>query len=48
MREEQMKEGKKPRYDGHCRHDETQHSADEPYVVRFRNPDTGTVALMIW
>ncbi len=44
MREEQMKEGKKPRYDGHCRHDETQHSADEPYVVRFRNPDTGTVA----
>lgn len=44
MREEQMAKGLKPRYDGHCRDDHSEHSPDEPYVIRFRNPDTGTVA----
>lgn len=44
VRAEQMEKGLKPRYDGHCRDDNTEHSPDEPYVVRFRNPDTGVVA----
>lgn len=44
LREEQMKNGEKPRYDGHCLHDNTEHSPDEPYVVRFRNPKDGVVA----
>ncbi|MGN0928806.1 MAG: glutamate--tRNA ligase [Succinivibrio sp.] len=44
MRDEQMKAGLKPRYDGHCREDHTAHSPDEPYVIRFRNPDDGVVA----
>ena len=41
LREEQMAKKIKPRYDGHCR---SRHiSADEPHVVRFRNPDDGVV-----
>lgn len=44
MREEQMKNGLKPRYDGHCRDDHSEHAPDEPYVIRFRNPDDGIVA----
>ena len=44
VREEQKTKGLKPRYDGHCRDDHSEHSPDEPYVVRFRNPDTGVVA----
>ena len=44
MREEQMKNGVKPRYDGHCRDDHSEHAPDEPYVIRFRNPDDGVVA----
>ncbi len=42
LRERAMKVKAKPRYDGHCRH--RQVSADEPHVVRFRNPDEGSVA----
>ncbi len=44
MREEQMKAGLKPRYDGHCRDDNKEHDPSEPYVVRFRNPDDGVVS----
>lgn len=44
VRAEQMEKGLKPRYDGRCRDDHCEHSPDEPYVVRFRNPDTGVVA----
>ena len=47
VRAEQMEKGLKPRYDGHCRDDKTEHSPDEPYVVRFRNPDTGVVACVV-
>ena len=43
LREEQLKKGEKPRYDGHCRDDHSEHSPDEPYVVRFKNPTEGTV-----
>ena len=44
LREDQMKRGQKPRYDGHCRDSQEEHSPDEPYVIRFKNPTTGTVA----
>lgn len=41
LREEQMAAKQKPRYDGHCRDAEV--SADEPHVIRFRNPSEGAV-----
>lgn len=41
MREEQMANGEKPRYDGHCR--DNPNVSGERYVVRFRNPQTGSV-----
>ncbi len=43
LREEAMQQKRKPRYDGHCRN--RQVSPDEPHVVRFRNPETGTVVV---
>jgi len=42
LRERQMKEGIKPRYDGKCRHLETIPEGIDP-VVRFRNPQSGDV-----
>lgn len=41
MREEQMAAGQKPRYDGACRDKEEQ--PGKPYVIRFRNPQEGSV-----
>ena len=43
LREDQMAKGEKPRYDGRCRHDHSEHAADEPCVVRFANPQDGSV-----
>lgn len=43
LREGQMAKGEKPRYDGRCRHDHSEHAADEPCVVRFANPQDGSV-----
>lgn len=43
LREEQMAKGEKPRYDGRCRHGHEHHAADEPCVVRFANPQEGSV-----
>lgn len=43
LREDQMAKGEKPRYDGRCRHGDHTHSADEPHVVRFLNPQEGSV-----
>ncbi|MCU7922225.1 MAG: glutamate--tRNA ligase [Candidatus Thiodiazotropha sp. (ex Dulcina madagascariensis)] len=43
LREEAMKRKRKPRYDGHCGHRGV--SPDEPHVIRFRNPETGVVAV---
>jgi glutamyl-tRNA synthetase len=41
LREQQTAAGQKPRYDGHCRDlTEIRH---EPFVIRFRNPQTGVV-----
>ena len=41
LREKQMANKQKPRYDGCCRNKEV--SADEPHVIRFKNPIDGTV-----
>ncbi|MBT0727690.1 glutamate--tRNA ligase [Rosenbergiella australiborealis] len=43
LREQQMEAGEKPRYDGCCRDTDHGHTADEPHVVRFRNPQEGSV-----
>ncbi|AAR34595.1 glutamate--tRNA ligase [Geobacter sulfurreducens] len=42
-REQAMKEGRKPKYDGTCRDLVTQ-DADRPFVVRFRAPHEGVTA----
>ena len=42
LREQQMQNKEKPRYDGHCRHLQSE-PANEPYVVRFKNPQEGSV-----
>ncbi|MDO8953725.1 MAG: glutamate--tRNA ligase [Gammaproteobacteria bacterium] len=43
LREQQMANKDKPRYDGHCRGKNLPHT-DEPHVIRFANPTTGVVA----
>ena len=43
LREAQMRRKEKPRYDGLCR--SGTFSADEPHVVRFRNPHDGCVVV---
>jgi glutamyl-tRNA synthetase len=40
MREAQRAAGKKPMYDGRCRH-RSDRPAGQPFVVRFRSPDEG-------
>lgn len=37
------RKGEKPRYDGRCRHSHEHHADDEPCVVRFANPQEGSV-----
>jgi len=41
MREKQRIEGKKPMYDGRCRH-RRDHPKDAPCVIRFASPDDGS------
>ncbi len=43
LREEQMANNEKPRYDGRCRHSHEHHADNEPCVVRFANPQDGSV-----
>ncbi len=43
LRETQKKNKQKPRYDGHCRHADV--SADEDHVIRFKNPQDGSVVI---
>ena len=43
LREEQMANKQKPRYDGHCRGANV--SPDEPHVIRFKNPQDGAVVI---
>lgn len=42
LRDEQWANGEKPRYDGQCR-DLAEYPEDKPHVIRFRNPESGTV-----
>ena len=42
LRHTQEQNKEKPRYDRHCLHDHN-HAADEPHVVRFKNPTEGSV-----
>lgn len=42
LRTQQLANKEKPRYDGCCR-DKDLPEANQPYVVRFKNPQTGTV-----
>ena len=42
IREAQMQDGKKPKYDGCCR-DQDLNDTDVPHVIRFRNPLEGVV-----
>lgn len=42
LREAAMASKQKPRYDGHCRGRDI--DSETPHVVRFRNPEQGTVA----
>lgn len=44
LREQQVANKQKPRYDGHCRHQQSD-VADAPYVVRFANPTEGEVVV---
>lgn len=43
LREQQMADKLKPRYDGHCRDLPPQH-LEIPHVIRFKTPKTGSVA----
>ena len=43
LREEQMANKVKPRYDGHCR--QRQVDPGQPHVIRFRNPQDGNVVV---
>ncbi len=43
MREAQLARKEKPRYDGRCQHRSTIPPQDLPYVVRFKNPTSGSV-----
>ena len=44
MREAQMAAGEKPKYNGMWR-DRTDHPADKPFVIRFKNPQHGVVVI---
>ena len=43
LREKQMQDKQKPRYDGRCRHSRV--SVSEPHVIRFANPQEGSVVV---
>lgn len=44
LREEQIANKQKPRYDGHCRHLKPGDApTDQPFVIRLRTPQEGTV-----
>lgn len=43
LREKQMARGEKPRYDCRCRNSHVHHTNNNSYVVRFRNPQEGSV-----
>ena len=44
IREQQMANGEKPRYPGTWR-ERTDHPQDQPFAIRFKNPQTGSVVI---
>lgn len=45
LREQQMADKQKPRYDGKCRHlTESEQDKSQPHVIRFANPQDGNVS----
>lgn len=44
LRESQRKKGEKTRYDGCCRDKHLPYDPNQPYVIRFKNPLTGSVS----
>lgn len=45
LREQQMATKQKPRYDGHCRELNHPPGGDQPYVIRFKTPQQGSVVV---
>ncbi len=43
LRDKQMQAKEKPRYDGHCREKHLEVLPHDSYVIRFKNPTTGSV-----
>jgi glutamyl-tRNA synthetase len=43
LREKQFSNKEKPRYDGHCRDKDLPADSKQPFVIRFKNPTSGTV-----
>ncbi|WMY95780.1 MAG: glutamate--tRNA ligase [Arsenophonus sp.] len=43
LREKQISNGQKPRYDGYCRNNKNSNKINKPHVVRFCNPQKGSV-----
>lgn len=43
LREDQKARNEKTRYDGHCRDLNLPHDDSKPHVIRFKNPQTGSV-----
>lgn len=45
LREKQIENKEKPRYDGHCRDKNIKADTKEPFVIRFRNPVEGSIEI---
>jgi glutamyl-tRNA synthetase len=43
QRERQFANKEKPRYDGHCRKQNLPENKEQPFVIRFKNPQEGSV-----
>lgn len=46
LRNQQLENKEKPRYDGHCWQNKPMIDKDQPYVIRFRNPQEGCVSFI--
>ncbi len=45
LRNSQMANKEKPKYDGHCLQHEQEDAGDRPYVIRFKNPQQGQIVV---
>lgn len=46
LRNQQLANKEKPRYDGHCWKNQPKIEEGQPYVIRFRNPQEGSVSFV--